>query len=82
MGGGSVIHRNVPDSPLRQLAGQDIGCILCISIDGAVSNHNRLFLRLIAAPGQILVHVPADIFTPYRAVKRAQGMDIQAGRLL
>ena len=61
MGGGHIIHGNVPYAPVRQHACQNIGRILRVAVNASVCDHHGLFLGRIAAPGQIFVHIPLDI---------------------
>ena len=71
VGGGDIIHGNVPYAPVGQHPGQYVGHILRVAVNGTIGNHDSLFLRL-SSPGQVLVHIPPNVRSPHRSVKGAR----------
>ena len=82
VGGGDIIHGNIPYAPVGQHPGQYVGRVLRVAVYGTIGNHDSLFFRLIAAPGQVLVHIPSNVLSPHRTVERAEGKDFKGRCLL
>lgn len=70
VGLGYVIHGYIPYAAFGKLARQDVGCVLCTAIYGAVNHHDRaLILRRIGAPFVILLYDPWEIIPPNRTMQ-------------
>lgn len=77
VGLGYVIHGYIPYAAFGKLARQDVGCVLCTAIYGAVNHHDRaLILRRIGAPFVILLYDPWEIIPPNRTMQGADGVDL------
>ncbi len=52
---------------------------LGVAVYGSIGDQHALILRTIRGPGVVLVQIIAQIFLQYRAVERADGLNVQLG---
>ena len=79
---GRICYRNIINLHILlpcicQSACQNISCILRISINGGIHNHNIMIFRCISAPFLIFVNKPSKILSPNRTMKWADHGDIK-----
>ena len=79
IGLGHIIQGDVPDTLLRQAAGQDVRGVLRVAVDGAAENGHGLVLRGISAPQLVLLQEPTDVLPPDGAVEGADHLDVHPG---
>ena len=65
----------------RKQARHHIGGVFRVAIHGRIRDHDALVLRLVGAPLLVLGQQQIKIPAPDRAVQRADGFDIERGRL-
>ena len=80
-GHGGVVHAHA-HAALGEHAGQDVGGVLGVAVDGGVGQHHALFLGRVAGPEQVLLQEVAEVAAPDKAVQRADHGDVQLGGLL
>ena len=80
-GHGGVVHAH-PHAPLIELAGQDVGGVLGVAVDGGVGQQHTLFLGGVAGPEQVLLQEVAEVAAPDEAVQRADQGNLQLRGLL
>ena len=65
------------DPLLTQADCQALCSILGVMIDGGIGNDDTCLLRLVGCPVLILVNIVSDVLPPYKAVQRAQVLDVK-----
>ena len=78
---GHIVQGNIFHALLGQTAGQDVSCILRVTVNRAAEDRHAPVLRSIGAPLLVLVDKPANILPPDGTMKRTDVRNIQAGRL-
>lgn len=79
IGVGHIVQGDVLHALLRQTAGQDLGGIFRMAVDGAAEDGHGPVLRGVGAPQLVFLQEPANVFPPDGAMEGADHLDVQSG---
>ena len=79
-GDGGVVNFDL-DAALDELAGENVHGVLRVTVDRSVGDHYAVLLGSVGAPLEILVEKIAEMAAPYKAVQRADVVELKPRRL-